>query len=244
MNSKEYIKQLEKLLGKIPEEERRDAVAYYREYFDEAGPENEAAVMERLGSPAQIAAGIKADIAMHALDSGEVKMRGGISAVWFAVLGIFAIPIGLPVAVSGCVLVFTLLVSVLVVFVSFFAVAIALCAFGLGSIVCGFLIVPDGLPSAIFYVGMGLASAALGLMTNIAVYKLLKGTLQGIARRFNRIRYGRTVRTDATRKKNGRGNGMADARDGSEAPIAASGSGRNDDRIEREKNQRKGKKDE
>jgi uncharacterized membrane protein len=37
---------------------------YYNEYFDDAGPENEQKVIEELGSPAQIAARIKADSAV------------------------------------------------------------------------------------------------------------------------------------------------------------------------------------
>ncbi len=46
MNRVEFMKQLERLLGDIPENDRLDAIAYYNDYFDEAGTENEAQVME------------------------------------------------------------------------------------------------------------------------------------------------------------------------------------------------------
>ena len=36
----------------IPESERADALAYYNDYFEEAGVENEYQVIQELGSPA------------------------------------------------------------------------------------------------------------------------------------------------------------------------------------------------
>lgn len=59
MNKDIFLYQLAQLLYGIPEEERDEAMDYYRSYFDDAGAENEAAVLEELGSPEQIAASIK-----------------------------------------------------------------------------------------------------------------------------------------------------------------------------------------
>ena len=42
MNRQEFMNQLERLLSDVPEAERQDALAYYEDYFDEAGPEQEA----------------------------------------------------------------------------------------------------------------------------------------------------------------------------------------------------------
>ena len=36
MNRVEFMKQLERLLWDIPENDRLDAIAYYNDYFDEA----------------------------------------------------------------------------------------------------------------------------------------------------------------------------------------------------------------
>ena len=62
MNRVEFMKQLERLLGDIPENDRLDAITYYNDYFDEAGAENEAQVIRELGSPGKVAAIIKADL--------------------------------------------------------------------------------------------------------------------------------------------------------------------------------------
>lgn len=45
MNKDQYLRKLEYLLSDLPEEERREAMEYYVEYFEEAGPEREAEVM-------------------------------------------------------------------------------------------------------------------------------------------------------------------------------------------------------
>ena len=41
MNRIEYMTKLASLLQDIPEVERRDAMKYYNDYFDEAGEEND-----------------------------------------------------------------------------------------------------------------------------------------------------------------------------------------------------------
>lgn len=48
MNKTEFLSALERELSALPPEERRDAMLYYKEYFEEAGPENEEAAAHRL----------------------------------------------------------------------------------------------------------------------------------------------------------------------------------------------------
>ena len=62
MNRVDFMKQLESLLQNISPSEREEALQYYNEYFNDAGPENEQAVIEALGNPAKVAENIKRDI--------------------------------------------------------------------------------------------------------------------------------------------------------------------------------------
>jgi len=62
MNRTEYMRQLESLLQNISATEREEALQYYNEYFNDAGPENEQNVIEALGNPAKVAENIKKDI--------------------------------------------------------------------------------------------------------------------------------------------------------------------------------------
>lgn len=51
MNREQFIAQLARLLQDLPPAERQEAIRYYQEYFDDAGEENEDAVIQELGSP-------------------------------------------------------------------------------------------------------------------------------------------------------------------------------------------------
>lgn len=55
MTRTEYMAQLEKHLKKLPRKEYQEAITFFNEYFDEAGPDNEDAIMEELGSPKEAA---------------------------------------------------------------------------------------------------------------------------------------------------------------------------------------------
>ena len=71
MNRQEFLTGLSQLLADIPEAERQEALDYYNSYFDDAGPENEAMVIQELGgTPDKAAASIKAE-----LRSGKTSRR-------------------------------------------------------------------------------------------------------------------------------------------------------------------------
>ena len=53
MTSREYLEALgEALSTLVPDRERSETLRYYEEYFEEAGPEREAEVIQELGDPA------------------------------------------------------------------------------------------------------------------------------------------------------------------------------------------------
>ena len=76
MNRAQFMEQLEKLLSDISEEERLEALDYYNSYFDDAGEENEAEVIQELGSPGKVAAIIKADLKENSGDYGRIYRMG------------------------------------------------------------------------------------------------------------------------------------------------------------------------
>lgn len=55
MSRWEFMRQLEELLSDISPSEKEEALQYYNDYFNDAGRENEASVIEALGSPEQVA---------------------------------------------------------------------------------------------------------------------------------------------------------------------------------------------
>lgn len=75
MNKEEFLKELEYLLQDIPEEEKADALDYYRDYLEEAGEDAQDAIKE-FGSPERIAAIIRSDMAGHLEEGGGFTERG------------------------------------------------------------------------------------------------------------------------------------------------------------------------
>lgn len=59
MNKEIFLRDLRRFLADIPEDEREQALKYYEDYFEDAGPENEQKVIQELGSPVDIAKQIK-----------------------------------------------------------------------------------------------------------------------------------------------------------------------------------------
>ena len=96
MTRQEYMQQLAALLAAMPEAERRDALDYYEEYFDAAGPEKEAQTIQELGSPQNVAekiwegTGAQFGTPMPDNSMSEQGSRRRKSPVWI-VLAILAI---------------------------------------------------------------------------------------------------------------------------------------------------------
>lgn len=64
MNKEEFMRQLEQLLIDVSEEEKKEALEYYRGYFEDAGEENEERILRELESPEKVAQTIKSDLEM------------------------------------------------------------------------------------------------------------------------------------------------------------------------------------
>ena len=62
MNKETYLQELRKGLKILPQFDRDEAIEFYEEYFDEAGVENEAKVIEELGDPKALAKKILVDV--------------------------------------------------------------------------------------------------------------------------------------------------------------------------------------
>lgn len=106
MTRQEYMQQLAVLLAAMPEAERRDALDYYEEYFDAAGPEKEAQTIQELGSPQDVAekiwegTGAQPGTPMPDSNMPEQGSRRRKSPVWI-VLAILAILIVVLLVFNG-----------------------------------------------------------------------------------------------------------------------------------------------
>jgi uncharacterized membrane protein len=181
--------ELERQLARIDERERAEAIAYYNEYFDEAGPENEARVIAELGSPVRVAAQIKADAAVKGMGKTEAPpVKKGISTIWIVLLGILALPIAIPVAIALLGAVIGLLASVFAVIVALVAAVVAVCGGGVLAFIAGAAVLFTHAPTGIFYMGGGLAATGIALLLGILVFAASRALVGGVARLLDGIR--------------------------------------------------------
>ena len=77
MTGEEFLRQLETMLADVTEEERREALRYYEEYLRDAGPDQEQQVLAELGSPARVAAIIRANVPGSRAESAQSAPPSG-----------------------------------------------------------------------------------------------------------------------------------------------------------------------
>ena len=181
-NKAVYLHELRRKLKGLPESEVIAACAYYDEYLTEAGPENEAAAIAELGTPAEVAAGIMGDYVIKDTTAEEKSTRSGLSAIWIVVLGLFASPIALPLAIVLIAVIFSLLVAALAVIFSFFVAAFACLVAGIAYVGIGFYTLFFHAPTGILTIGSGLVAASIGGALGLAMIWLSKVIINGIAR--------------------------------------------------------------
>lgn len=170
MTRREFMTDLASRLRHLPQEDFRAALQYYEEYFEEAGVENEQAVISELKSPAHVASRILSDYAVKEAKKAQASTRSGWRAFWFTILAICAAPVAIPLIIAavvtivalgfaGLAVVFALIIAAGAVFIKgivslFFGTASAVLLFGSALVLAGFALL-------IFY-GMSALIAGIG----------------------------------------------------------------------------------
>lgn len=170
MSKEKFINELRSKLRRLPKEEVDNVIAYYLDYFEDAGKDEEEVVKE-LDSPSTIASQILADYAFS--PDTEEKKTSSLNKISLIVLSIFAAPIALPLAFAFVMVLFAMLIVVVALIFSFGAVAVALFASGIAAFVAGILVFFQGPATGIFYIGVGLIVIALGIFAGIGIKALV-----------------------------------------------------------------------
>lgn len=201
MTKKEYIYHLKNRLRNLPMDEVDSAVDYVSELFDEAGEENAEQVARDLGSPAKFAAQIRAEYAInqHCLPEETTtvyhekpKRSNGWKTLALILLGIAALPVGLPLVLVLAVFVF---VAIVVGFCLLFALGCVLLAGFLSVcalIYTGFRVMSVSIASGLMSIGLGLIGiSGVVLVATAAIYlfiKLKPIVINGFANLYNRLK--------------------------------------------------------
>ena len=195
MTKEQFLFQLEQKLLDIPEDERAEAMEYYRDYFNDAGSENEEQVIAELGSPDKVAASIKEGLRAGREDAGTVgqppQTRGTAKSFseanrdrkqtdsrskWILIIlvAIFTFPfwIGIVGALFG------ILVAIVAVIFSLLVAAVALATVGIvAGVICVIVGIvrffTGGMVSGLMAVSAGLLVFALGCLCAAALVFVL-----------------------------------------------------------------------
>ena len=184
MTKNEFLSQLEHRLRALPENERLDAMEYYSGYLDDAG-EDEAAAIEHLGSPAEVAAKIVAEYAVSDTrlpDETAREKKSTLPLAWTVILAIFAVPVGLPLAIAIAVVAIALLAVIFSLVVAFGATAFGLVVGGLAGVVFGVLALFQNIPLALMMLGSTLVVLGLGIMFAKLTVVIAKSGFNSIAK--------------------------------------------------------------
>ena len=174
MTSGEYLKQLEKYLRKLPQSDYEDAMEYFTEYFADAGPENEQAVIKELGTPKQAAAELMRNLLDKKVDEREAmekeekqkekKKTTGANVVWIAILALFAAPIGAPILISILIVLLCAALCAALLDMSVFLIAVVGVAAGIKMLLRGILAVSVSFGGFCFITGMGVFMLGISIL--------------------------------------------------------------------------------
>ena len=176
MTRTEYIAKLTKYLRKLPQKDYEEALEYFMEYFEEAGPENEAQVIAELGTPKEAAHEVISRLLDEKIIEEKSSLRNKTTILWIAILAVLASPVALPILLLFLAMLLTLLVVIFAVIVTALALTFALLISGIYTFFTSFSLLNVSLASTLFGGGLGLlmfGGALLLLLISFEICKLI-----------------------------------------------------------------------
>ena len=176
MTRTEYIAKLTKYLRKLPQQDYEEAIEYFMEYFEEAGPENEARVIAELGTPKEAAHEVISRLLDEKIIEDKSSLRNKTTILWIAILAVLASPVALPILLFFLAMIMTLLMIIFAVIVTALALTFALLISGVYTFFTSFSLLSVSLASTLFGGGLGLlmfGGALLLLLISFEICKLI-----------------------------------------------------------------------
>ncbi|MDD3367275.1 MAG: DUF1700 domain-containing protein [Lachnospiraceae bacterium] len=198
MNRIEFMKELEQLLSGVSESEKAEAMAYYNDYFDDAGEENEADVISSLGSPREVYDTILEGLGQKPAGENNDNVTGNqevgkhiiakddpqrnLKIALLILVGIILCPVWVPVLFSVLGTVLGFMFAGLGILLAVTCVGLALFVAGVGLLIVSFAQLIAAPIAAIFIMGISLMLATAGAAIFILSIWLWKTVVPAIFR--------------------------------------------------------------
>jgi len=206
MDKYEYINRLKEALADLSEEDRESAINYHKELFEDAGNENAAELIEKLGSPEDLAKSIIRESGMltapeteeeqnknimpdvseatHTQNTAQQKKNDPAKIALIIVCLILSFPIW--IGFVGAL--FGIIVAIIA---TIFAVIVSIGAVAVSGIVVGIITLFSAPATGLIYIGAGLIAFSLIFLLLIPGWKLIirfcKWVGRGIAKCWNKL---------------------------------------------------------
>lgn len=186
MTKVEYLAKLDKYLRKLPKEDYQEAMDYFSEYFEEAGPENEAQVIAELGTPKEAARDIISRLLDEKIIDQEKTPKSRVSMVWLAILAILSAPVTLPLALFLFLAVITILALGVAAIAVVLSLGVAFLTSGIYMLFNSWSYLNISFSATALSFGLGLLALGLSLLALLAagaVCKVVGRSIVNLARK-------------------------------------------------------------
>lgn len=211
MTRAEFMGKLKELLSDLSESEREEVLTYYEEYFEDAGRENEQAVIESLGSPKKTARIIKEGLKDSQGEQGEFTEHGfcgyeneekeelgqpgrkkhflgkrnrlgGGELLLLIILAVFAFPILIPVVSAVLAVIFAIIVAIAAVLFAVLIAGVALVIAAGCLLIGGIVMLFHTAGTGVLMLGAGLVSGGIGILLTILGVRILRKIVPAVVR--------------------------------------------------------------
>ncbi|MDU2147600.1 MAG: DUF1700 domain-containing protein [Paeniclostridium sordellii] len=169
MNKKEFLKELNKKLKHLPENEKIDAVKYYEEYFEDAQINEDIDVLCELSTPSEIASQILSEYAIKEKNKESKNIKTKISSIWFVLLAILVSPIALPITIPLILVIIIGLFVISLVGIVVLVVAASLISSGVSIIFSGIGYIVSDISSTLISLGLGAIFIGISVLVIILI---------------------------------------------------------------------------
>ena len=186
MTKVDYLAKLDKYLRKLPKEDYQEAMDYFSEYFEEAGPENEAQVIAELGTPKEAARDIISRLLDEKIIDQEKTPKSRVSMVWLAILAVIITPVALPLALVLFLAVITILALGVAAIALVLSLGVAFLTSGIYMLFDSWSYLNIAFSATALSFGLGLLALGLSLLTLLAagaVCKVVGRSIVNLARK-------------------------------------------------------------
>ncbi len=187
MTKKEYMKKLAYQLRRLPKKDYDKAMDYFEEYFEDAGTEHEQKAIQDLGTPEEAASALILDLAQENAAKPPKTMKRRFSALWIAVLALFAAPIALPLALGILAVIGAVILGILAVVGGILISALAAVAGSILGIIGGIAIIPQTFGGGLITIGFSLMMIGCGILVTYFTILLARWLIVKLAGLLGRL---------------------------------------------------------